>query len=171
MTALDIIVIFLVGGGALLGAVRGFSTEMLALLAWVAAIAALKILYAPARDMLGGGASAAVIAFLLVAAVPFFGVKLAAGSIGGSVKRSVLGPLDRGLGFGFGALKGLLVATLGFLLFSIGYDTLFGGDSARPEWLRSSRSHMLLDASSRAIVDFVEARRKPDKPGATQGST
>ncbi len=160
MAMLDLILLFLVVGGAILGAWRGFSTEMLALLAWVAAIAALKLFYAPVRAMLGEGAGGAVLAFLIVAALPFFGVKLAAGAVGGSVKRSLLGPLDRGLGLGFGALKGLMIATLGFLLFTLGHDTLFGGDSARPAWMREARSYTLLDATSRAVVDFVEARRK-----------
>jgi membrane protein required for colicin V production len=42
---------------------------------------------------------------------------------------------------------------------------VFGGDSKRPRWIAQSRSHVLLDASSRAIVDFVEARRRhrPEK--------
>ena len=42
MTALDIFVILLLGGAALVGFVRGFTHEVLALLAWVAGIAALK---------------------------------------------------------------------------------------------------------------------------------
>lgn len=164
MTVLDILVLLLVGGGAIFGTIRGFSTEVLALGAWVAAIAVLKLFYAPASDlmagMVGSPSGGAVLAFVLLFAVSFFGVKLAAGSIGGSVKRSALGPLDRGLGLGFGALKGLVVATIIFLIFNLGYDTIFGGGTARPHWMASSRSFTLLDASSRAIVDFVEARRK-----------
>ena len=41
MTALDIFVILLLGGAALVGFVRGFVHEVLALAAWVAGIAAL----------------------------------------------------------------------------------------------------------------------------------
>ena len=71
----------------------------------------------------------------------------------------MLGPLDRVLGFGFGALKGLIGATLLFLLANLGTDTVYGGGSTRPEWMRSSQTFPLLNASSRAIVDFVAARR------------
>ncbi len=38
MTALDIFVILLLGGGAVIGFVRGFVHEVLSLLAWVVAI-------------------------------------------------------------------------------------------------------------------------------------
>ena len=159
MTILDIIVLFLVGGGAVLGAIRGFTTEVIALSAWIATIAALKLFHGTVALMMGGGAGASVLAFLMLAGVTFFGVKLAAGALGGTVKRSALGGLDRGLGLGFGALKGLLIATLGFLLFTIGHDLLFGGGN-RPMWMRTSHSFTLLEASSRGIIDFVETRRK-----------
>ena len=43
MTALDIFVILVVGGAALVGFVRGFAHEVLALLAWIVAIVALKL--------------------------------------------------------------------------------------------------------------------------------
>lgn len=47
MTALDIFVILLLGGAALVGFVRGFTHEVLSLLSWVAGIAALKLFHTP----------------------------------------------------------------------------------------------------------------------------
>ncbi len=158
MTMLDMFVLALVGGGALLGAIRGFTTEMLALLAWVAAIAALKLLHGPVSGMMGDGVTGSVLAFLLLAGGTFFGVRLVARSFGGTVKRSMIGGVDRGLGFGFGGLKGLVIATLAFLLVTLVTDTLWGS-AHRPHWMTASRSYMLLDASGRAIVDFVDRRR------------
>ena len=168
LTALDIVVILLVGGGAVFGLLRGFVTEILSLFAWVAAVIALKFLYAPVAHLLakpiGTGAGAAVLAFALVFGVVFIGGKLIAGSLGRRTRSSVLGPLDRALGLGFGALKGLIGATLLFLVINLGYDAGFGGASKRPDWLRASRSYPLLQASGRAVVDFVAARRAK-KPG------
>ena len=164
LTALDIIVLLLVGGGAVLGLMRGFVTEVISLFSWVAAIVALKLLHAPATEMLRGfvgtPGGAAVLAFALVFAVVFIAGKLIAGSLGRRTRQSVLGPVDRVLGLGFGALKGLLAATLLFLLANLGYDTVFGGEAKRPEWMKESRSFPLLNASGRAIIDFVEMRRK-----------
>lgn len=163
LTALDIIVLLLVGGGLVMGFMRGFVTEVLTLLAWVAAIVALKFLHEPVSGALTGfvgtAGGAAVLAFALVFIVAFVAVKLIARRIGGATRQSVIGPLDRLLGAGFGALKGLVGATLLYLLANLVYDTGFGRTAERPQWMRESRTYPLLNASGRAIVDFVEARR------------
>jgi membrane protein required for colicin V production len=163
LTALDMLVLLLVGGGLVLGFLRGFITEMLSLLAWVAAIVALKLLHDPATNALTGivgtYAGAAVLAFALVFGVVFIGGKLVARQIGGRTKTSVVGPIDRFLGGGFGALKGLIGATLLYLAANLVYDTIYGRTAERPDWMANSRTYPLLHASGRAIVDFVEARR------------
>ena len=71
----------------------------------------------------------------------------------------MVGPFDRLLGAGFGALKGLIGATLLYLLANLVYDTAFGRAAERPAWMAQSRTYPLLNASGRAIVDFVAARR------------
>jgi membrane protein required for colicin V production len=163
MTALDIIVLVLVGGGIVLGARRGFVGEVLSLAAWIVAIVALRLLHTPATDLLEGPvgtrAGAAVAAFFIVFGVVLLAGKLIARYVGGGVKKSVVGPIDRILGAGFGALKGLIGATLLYLAANLVYDTIHGRVSARPEWMSSSRTYPLLYASGRAILDFVEWRR------------
>ena len=72
----------------------------------------------------------------------------------------MLGPFDRVLGGGFGVLKGLLGATLFFLLANLATDMVYGPQADRPEWMTKSRTYPLLNASGRAIVDWVEARRR-----------
>lgn len=170
LTALDIITLLLVGGGLVAGFLRGFVFEVLSLAAWIAAIVALKFLHTPAttalQDSIGSGA--AVLAFALVFGIVFFAVKLLARRIGGATKRSVVGPVDRILGGGFGALKGLIGATLLFLAASLVYDFFYGRSAERPEWMASSRTFPLLNASGRAIVDFVETRRSRDRQREAQ---
>lgn len=171
LTALDIVVLFLIGGGAVLGVVRGFVTEILSLFAWGAAIFALKLLHTPATHALApvthSAGGAAVLAFLLVFGVTLFLGKLTAGALGRRTRTSVLGPVDRVLGLGFGALKGLLAATVLFLGVNLAYDTVFGGKATRPGWLRTARTYPLLNASGRAVVDFVH-RRRGDAPAGTR---
>jgi membrane protein required for colicin V production len=163
LTALDILVLLLVGGGLFFGFMRGFIFEVLSLLAWFAAVAALKLLHDPTtgalEPMVGTRAGSAVLAFVLVFGIVFFGVKIAARRIGGGVRSSVVGPVDRILGSGFGALKGLIGATLLYLASNLVYDTVYGRTAERPDWMAQSRTYPLLHASGRAIVDFVEARR------------
>ena len=90
--------------------------------------------------------------------VVFFLGKWIASSIGGRTRKSVLGPIDRVLGFGFGAIKGLIIATLLFLLVNMVYDVIWPGEE-RPEWMITSRTYPLLNASGEALVEMVEERR------------
>ncbi|HKX91689.1 MAG TPA: CvpA family protein [Sphingomicrobium sp.] len=170
MTALDVFVFLLLIGGAAVGFVRGFVHEVISLAAWVVAIVMLKLFHTQLWTGFIGtfgtsSAAAAVLAFAVLFVPSFFLVKLLARQLGGRTRRvPVLGPVDRVLGGGFGMLKGLIGATLFFLLANLGTDMVYGPQSERPQWMRMSRSYPLLMASGRAIVDFVEARRHSDPP-------
>jgi membrane protein required for colicin V production len=171
MTALDIFVLLLLGGAALIGFVRGFTHEVLSLLAWVAGIAALKLFHAPLQerlvDSVGSDAGASVVAFALLFLPAYIAVKLFARAVGGKARRSVLGPVDRLLGGGFGMLKGLIGATLFFLLANLATDMVYGTNADRPEWITESKTYPLLNATGRAVVDWVETRRHGgDDPGS-----
>ena len=165
MTALDIFVILLLGGSAMVGFVRGFTHEVLALVAWVAAILALKFLHTPLAGQLvgpvGSETGAAAVAFAVLFLPTYIAVKLFARAVGGKARRSVLGPLDRVLGGGFGMVKGLIGATLFFLIAHLATDMVYGPTAARPEWMTSSRTYPLLNATSKAVVDWVETRHRP----------
>ncbi|MGA9582871.1 MAG: CvpA family protein [Allosphingosinicella sp.] len=163
MTALDVIVLLLVGWNLVRGAMKGFVGEVLSLAAWIVAIVALKLFHTPATGALEGAvgtrSGAAVLAFALVFGIVFIAGKLVARQVGGGVRRSVIGPIDRILGGGFGALKGIILATLLYLGANLVYDTIWGAQSERPAWMADSRTYPLLYASGRAIVDFVDWRR------------
>jgi membrane protein required for colicin V production len=166
MTGLDIFVILLLGGAALVGFVRGFTHEVLSLLAWIFGIAALKLFHTPLQerlvDSVGTEAGASAVAFALLFLPAYIATKIFARAVGGRARRSVLGPIDRLLGGGFGLLKGLIGATLFFLLANLATDMVYGGNSDRPEWMTESRTYPLLNATGRAVVDWVETRRKPE---------
>jgi membrane protein required for colicin V production len=164
MSALDIFVIVLLGGGAMIGFVRGLVHEMLSLLAWVVAIVMLRLFHAPISAGLvgpvGSATAAAVLAFVILFLPSYLFIKLLARSIGKKSRSSMLGPVDRVLGGGFGMLKGLLAATLFFLLANLATDLVYGPDAQRPDWMRNSRTYPLLNATGRSVVDWVETRRK-----------
>jgi membrane protein required for colicin V production len=164
MSALDIFVILVLGGGALIGFVRGLVHEVLSLLAWVVAIVMLRLFHAPISAGLvgpvGSATAAAVLAFVILFLPSYLFIKLLARSIGKKSRSSMLGPVDRVLGGGFGMLKGLLAATLFFLLANLATDLVYGPDAQRPDWMRNSRTYPLLNATWRSVVDWVETRRK-----------
>ena len=100
-------------------------------------------------------------AFALLFLPTYIAVKLFARAVGGKARRSILGPLDRLLGGGFGMVKGLIGATLFFLLAHLATDMVYGPTATRPEWMTSSRTYPLLNATSKAVVDWVETRHRP----------
>ncbi len=174
LTALDIMVVLIVGGAALMGFMRGFVTEVLSLMAWLFVVLALKIGHSPLTAILvetvGTAAGAATLAFAVIAGVTWFGGRMVANAVGSRTRSSILGPVDRGLGFGFGALKGLILASLGFLLVVLVIDTVSGGPTRRPGWITTSRTYPLLNATSASIADFVDRRRKGEPVFGGEGN-
>lgn len=177
LTALDILVFVLVGAGLVFGVLRGFVCEVLSLFAWFLAIVALHYLYEPFASLLEGpvGNGAWLLAFVLVFGIVFGLGKLASRRIGARVRRSVVGPLDRVLGGGFGALKGLIGATLLYLAITLAYDTVWGRAAERPVWIAEARTLALLHSSGETMIDLVESRRgaapdeeAPEKAGNAQ---
>lgn len=172
LTALDVLVLLAIGAAAVLGLWRGFVTEVLSLIAWVAIVIALKIFHTPLAAMLaepiGTVQGAAVLAFAIVAGVTYFGGRMVANAIGSRTRESILGPIDRAAGFGFGALKGLILVSLVFLLLTLVIDTVSGGPARRPDWMTKSTTYPLLDATSATIADFVDRRRRGEPVFADQ---
>ncbi|MEM8696796.1 MAG: CvpA family protein [Pseudomonadota bacterium] len=164
MTALDAIVLILVGGGAIRGFMRGFTYEVMTLLSWLFGVIALRLFHGEATMFLGGfvgeGGAAPVLAFALVFGGVFFASRFIGRKLGIGVRESIIGPFDRILGIGFGAVKGLIAITLLFLLANLATDIAYGSAAERPGWMRESRTFPLLNASGRAIIDFVELRRE-----------
>ncbi|OWK30819.1 CvpA family protein [Sphingomonas mucosissima] len=164
LNGLDIAVLTVVAGSALLGLKRGFVTEVLALFAWVAMIFAVKLFHLPVSKALTGPigtvSGAATLAFVLLCGVTYFLGRMVARAMGERVRKSVLGPVDRALGFGFGALKGLIIASLAFLLIVLVLDTINGGPTRRPLWIKEARTYPLLNVTTNAIADFIDRRRR-----------
>jgi membrane protein required for colicin V production len=164
MTGLDIFVLILMGGAAVLGFLRGFVQEALALMAWILVVLGVRALHTPIADRLidpvGSESGAAVLAFASIVIVTYALGRWIARSIGARSRKSVLGPIDRVLGFGFGMIKGLIGATLLYLLVVLVHDSIYGAQEPRPEWLAESRTYPLLNASGKAMVDFVQEQRQ-----------
>lgn len=159
MTVLDVAVLLLIGGLAIRGLIRGFVTESLSLCALIAGIVAVRLFHAPVtaflNEMIDAEYVAALLGFVTVFGSVYVLGTLTAHWIGDKTRGSVLGLFDRVLGLGFGAIKGLLVATIAYVLFTIGYDALYGVESNRPDWMRLSRSYPLLSASGSAMSEWM----------------
>jgi len=163
MTGFDIIVLAIVGIGAVGGFLRGFVQEVLALCAWVLAIFAIYFLHtdltAIINEYLDSPSAAAVLAFAVLLLVPYIVMRVAAKQAGQRSRKSVLGPVDRVLGFGFGAIKGVIIVVMMFSLVVLGYDTVWGEDG-RPDWMRDARTYAFINASSEEMVQLIRERRE-----------
>ncbi len=163
MTGFDIAVLVLVGLGAITGFMRGFVQEVLALAAWVVSMVAIRQLHTPLSEALvphvGTESGAAVLAFAILLLVPYAIFKLLANRMGEASRNSVLGPIDRVLGFGFGSIKGMLIVVVAFSLLVLGYDTVWGA-GGRPTWITQARSYPFVNAASEALVQMIADRRR-----------
>lgn len=162
LTALDILVLTLVGGGAVLGFSRGLVQEVTSLLAWVLAILAVRLFHGVVTTWLigpvGSDGGAAMLAFVLLFGGIFALGKWAARAMGQRSRASLVGGFDRGLGAGFGAVKGLLLGSIAFLAATLLYDVGYG-DAQRPAWMTDSRTYPALNATSQALSKVVAERR------------
>lgn len=160
LTAFDIVVLLLITLFAVLGAARGLVQEVLTLLAWIAGALALRFFYADvapvAQRLTGTETGGAVLAAALLFIIAFAAVRVVADRLGAASRSSVVGPVDRFLGFGFGAVKGLIIASLLFLGLSLSMDALWGEGPDRPGWLTGSRTLPLVRVSAAAMIDAVD---------------
>ena len=173
MMAFDIVVVLIALVAAVGGFMRGFVQEVLSLLAWILAVLAIHYLH-PAltlqlQRVVGPGTGSAVLAFALLLLVPYAVVKFASKWVGGSTRHPVLGPIDRLLGFGFGAIKGLIIVVLGFSVLVLGYDTVWG-PGGRPDWITQSRSYPFINAASDELVVMLAQRRAAAQQAAAKKS-
>lgn len=162
MAIFDIIVLIIVAVAAIGGFMRGFVQEVLSLAAWILALFAIRALHTPLYSWLepyvGTETGAAVLAFALLLLIPYAAMKLIAGHAGKVSRNSILGPIDRVLGFGFGMIKGAIVVVLAFSLLVLGYDTIWGVQG-RPDWISTARTYRAVDAAANELVEIVRERR------------
>lgn len=164
ITGFDLAVLVIVGLAAVGGLLRGFVHEVLALGAWIAAIAAIYVFHEPLTAILAGffqdnQTNAGLLAFVLLLLVPYAVMKLVARWAGGKSRNSVLGPIDRALGMGFGVVKGAILVVLSFSILALGYDMAWGAEG-RPDWIKMARSYPFVNSASMALVETISERRE-----------
>lgn len=162
MDGLDIIIAIIVGVAAIGGFTRGLVQEVLSLASWIMAAFALHFLH-PAltqglRELYPVEPAVSLLAFALLLLIPYAAMKVIIGTASGPSEGAVLGPIDRVLGFGFGAIKGVLIAVFAFSLLVIGFDDSWGY-KGRPQWITGARTYAAADAFSRQLLPAIAVRR------------
>lgn len=158
ITLLDVILLAVMGLSAVLAMVRGFTREALSIAAWVAAAVATWYFFEPARDLarehikfhpqqlvdVGAAATIFIVVLLLVSFITM--------KISDAILDSRIGPVDRLLGFAFGAARGLLLVVVAFMFF-----TWLVPEKGQPEWVRTASSKVVLkDAGDKLLAMLPE---------------
>lgn len=163
MTGLDYVVLIFLGIGAVGGFMRGFIEEVLSLASWCLALLAVHYFHAPLTEWLSGHlpteTGAGVLAFFLLLLIPYIAVRMIARRMGSASRDSAIGPIDRVLGFGFGAVKGFIIVVLGYSVVVFAYDLVWGEDG-RPQWIVESRAYPFLNAASEELLTMISERRE-----------
>ncbi len=157
MTLFDGIIIGVLLISSVLAMLRGFTNEVLSILAWVVgALAALWLFpYATPifRTMISSDWLAAVVAALAVFIIGY--VLVAAFTVRWADHLLALHEqaesLDRTLGFLFGLVRGLLIVTVAYLFFA----WLVPNPADQPDWIRNARLRPLVERSAAALFTLA----------------
>ncbi len=132
ISILDLVVLGVVVISALLAAVRGFTREVLAIVAWVTAAAAAWFLHPAvlplAKQYINNNTVALVAAIGGIFIVTLIIVSIITVKVSDLILDSRIGALDRTLGFMFGAARGFLICVIGWVFL----NWLLQGKN--PEW-------------------------------------
>jgi len=156
-SVLDLVVLGVVLISALLAAVRGFTREVLAIVAWVTAGAAAWFLhplliphlrpYIPSDTVRLAAAIGGVFIVTLII------VSIITVKISDLILDSRIGALDRTMGFAFGAARGLLLCVIGWVFLA----WLVQGKM--PEWASAAKTRPMLENTGNALIAM-----RPDNP-------
>lgn len=163
MKGLDLLFLFILAVAGIGGFMRGLAQEVFSLASWFLAVFAIHYLHAPLTaallEYLQAETGSSLLAFSLLLLVPYTAMKVIVNNVSEAPQGSVMGPIDRVLGFGFGTVKGVLIAVFGFSLLMIGYDDSWGY-RGRPTWIVTARSYPALDTFSRELVPAIAQKRE-----------
>jgi membrane protein required for colicin V production len=143
----------------------------MALAAWCFSLLAVHYLHETATyylaTVLPYETGAGVLAFALLSFLPLIAGRFIARRMGRASRGSIIGPIDRLLGFGFGAVKGFIIVVLGFSVVVFAYDIIYGKDG-RPDWITQSRNYPFLNAASEELLTAIGNRREEAASQASQ---
>lgn len=155
VSPLDLAVVAIVLISAFLASVRGFTREVLAIISWVAAAVAAFYFYPQAlpyaKQYISNSTIALIAAIAAVFLVTLIVVALITVKISDFILDLRIGPLDRSLGFLFGAARGALIALVAFAFF-----VWLVPEKNQPAWVKDLRVRPLLEPAGEALVGLLQ---------------
>jgi membrane protein required for colicin V production len=154
---IDLLVVAIVGASAVFAVYRGFVAETLSIFAWAAAAFATLYFAPSAAPLLGSSMSpvaAMVVAYIAVFLVVLIPLSFISARFADNVQQSSVGPLDRSLGAVFGIVRGLILVSLAYILF-----TLIVPVKKQPEWIAHAWTLPLIQDTGDVLLSLVPEQR------------
>jgi membrane protein required for colicin V production len=155
---IDLLVVAVIGASAVFAVYRGFVAETLSIFAWAAAAFATLYFAPSAAPLLGNSMSPVaglVVAYVAVFLVVLIPLSFISARFADNVQQSSVGPLDRSLGAVFGIVRGLILISLAYILF-----TLIVPVKKQPAWIAQAWTLPLIQDTGDVLLSLV-----PDRHG------
>ncbi|MEP0710214.1 CvpA family protein [Parvibaculum sp.] len=168
MTLFDVIVIGVVLVSSALALLRGFTNEVLSIIAWVVGALAALWLFPYLTPVLRGVISPEWLAAAIAAVGIFIVAYVIVAAFTSRWSDSLMdiheraGLLDRTLGFIFGLARGLLIVTVAYLFFA----WLVPNPDDQPDWIRNAKTRPLVEDTAALLFSLAP---QPGS-GTTNGS-
>ncbi len=155
LTAFDVAVLVIIGLSTLFAFGRGFTTVALSFGAWIGSLFATVFGFTLAkpygREYISPPELADIITLAVIFFLSLFILKQIAEWIGGMVKDSPVGLLDRSLGALFGLLRGMVIISIAYL----GFSKIFNEDNS-PEWVQTAQTRPLVAWGANMVEGFAQ---------------
>jgi membrane protein required for colicin V production len=168
LTLFDVIVIGVVLVSSALALLRGFTNEVLSIIAWVVGALAALWLFPYLTPVLRGVISPEWLAAAIAAVGIFIVAYVIVAAFTSRWSDSLMdiheraGLLDRTLGFIFGLARGLLIVTVAYLFFA----WLVPNPDDQPDWIRNAKTRPLVEDTAALLFSLAP---QPGS-GTTNGS-
>ena len=155
ITGGDILVILVLLLSGALAFARGFVREALSIVAWVGA-ALITVFLLPlasplVRDLIDNELVADFISGVLIFITALVGLSVGGHFATKAIRDSALNMLDRSLGLVFGLLRGVILLSLGYMLFV----WLVPDDDDHPDWFSDARTLPLVEEAAEILQVIV----------------
>lgn len=151
ITSFDGLFVAIVLVSAVLAMVRGFVREIISIIPWIlAALAAYRfhdVLVPYLQDYLSSNLIAIVASVGIIVVVTLLITGLLSRRLSDMILDSRIGPLDRSIGFVFGAARGLLLMVVVAVVFN-----WFVSGPLQPAWISNSKSKPMLDSIGNRLI-------------------
>jgi membrane protein required for colicin V production len=169
MNPLDLGVIGIVALSAIFAFARGFVREALSIIAWAGAgvitLYGFNWVYAQIEPRVHDRLLSQLIAGFGLFVITLIGLTILTGIIARSVRGSGLSPIDRTLGFIFGAARGAFLVCLAYLFLAVSVQP-----SDWPAWIRDAKSEPYLHEGADVLKSLLPESLKIKSAEATDNA-